>query len=392
MKAIWVGAAGSPSTSATNYHFITATLSTSWNTGESVRSAPLSDAVTVKRLRVWLQTAPGASKSYTFTLRSAGADTSAVVAISGTNTSGEWSGSVSVSQLNLVAMKSVPASTPTAPVAVYWIIEYETAGNFYLVPSGTVQAQNQDADLYFSAFGGNGYLPSASQTRDEAVIPTGLTVTKIACYSNGTGGNTYWVRKSNTSTDSSFSVANGAGGSPAVSSTGAFAFSAGDTMTIRQHDSSAPWTRHMICITIVPDNFGEVVTAFTSPAAPSTTATTYEGPDGYGDNTWSTTESATYMRFPQGMLKKLYVKLTTAPGTGKNRAFTVRSNTANTAIACTVADTNTTANDTTDTAWHGDGNFLSVGTTPTGTPAATAGAKFSFVIEVPQSHDFFPMF
>lgn len=358
MRAVWVGAVGSPSTSATNYHFITAVLSASWNTAESIRSAPLSDAVTVRRLRVWVQTAPGAGKSYTFTFRSAGADTAASVAISGTNTFGEWNGSVGVSQLNLAAMKSVPSGTPTAPVAVYWIIEYETAGNFYLVPSGTVRAQNQDADLMLSAFGGNGYLPSASSTRDEAVIPTGLTVTKIACYANGTTGNTYWVRKSNTSTDSSFSVANGASGVPAVSSTGAFAFSAGDTMVIRQHDAGSPWIQHMICITIVPDIPGEVVTAFTSPAAPSTTATAYEGPSGYGNNTWSTTESAGYIRFPQGMLKKLNVKLTTAPGTGKSRAFTVRSNTADTAITCTIADTNTTASDTTDSAWHGDGNFF----------------------------------
>lgn len=392
MRSVWIGAAASSSNTATNYHFPVAVINGSWLTTENQRSIPLSDDITIKRLRVWVSAAPTSGKSYAFTIRDDAVDTAATVTISDTNTFAEWNGSVGIAQLSLVSVKSLPTGTPTAPTNVYWIIDYETSGNFYLIPSGTGNSQSQDADLMMSPFGGNLYTPQGVTTaRDEAVIPTGLSVTKIACYSNGTQGNTYWVRKNNT-TDSSFSVTNGAGGIPAVSTTGSFAFAAGDTMLIRQNDSGASWTRHMICLTVVPDNADELVLAFTSPAAPSTTATAYSGVLGYASNTWDATESNVSMHLPGGTIKKLYVKLTTAPGSGKNRAFTLRSNAADTGLLCTVADANTTASDTSNSVTHIDGNFVSVKTVPTGTPAATSGAKFSFVFVLPQTHDFFAMF
>lgn len=392
MRAFWVGAAASPSTSATNYHFLTAVTQGSWGTGESVRCLPMSDDVRIKRFKVWVQTAPGAGKSYSFTIRNttAATDTAATVTISDTNVEAAWSGDFNVTQLTRLSIKSVPVGTPAATARVYWSIEYETLGNFYLIPGSPGRSQNTDADLMMSPFGGSNITPQGTNvTRDEAVIPTGLTVIKIAAYSNGGSGNTYRVRKNGT-IDSTFTVSNGGG--TAVSTTGALGFAAGDTMLIRQNDSGASWTQHMFCITVVPDVPGEIVTAFTSPAAPSTTAIEYEGVNGLADNDWDPVEANVYMKFPACVLKKLYVKMTTAPGSGKSRQFTVRSNMVDTGLTCTVSNTALTSSDIVNSVTHDEGNFLSVKMTPSGTPAASNGAKFSFVFDVPQTGNFFPLF
>lgn len=98
------------------------------------------------------------------------------------------------------------------------------------------------------------------------------------------------------------------------------------------------------------------------------------------------------MKFPACVLKKLYVKMTTAPGSGKSRQFTVRSNMVDTGLTCTVSNTALTSSDTVNSVTHDEGNFLSVKMTPSGTPAASNGAKFSFVFDVPQTGNFFPLF
>jgi hypothetical protein len=118
--------------------------------------------------------------------------------------------------------------------------------------------------------------------------------------------------------------------------------------------------------------------------AVSQTATQYEGPPAIGNIGWDGTEADVSIRLPGGTLKNLYIDLATAPGGGaKNRAFTVRSNNADTALVATAVSTRD-ASDTTHTVTHVEGNTSSVKMVPTNSPVASAGAKFGYVLVIPQ--------
>ena len=384
MKAFWVGSTASPSTSATQYNFPVAGPECGWGGTEGDRVVPLSDDVTVTRFKVWVDTAPGAAKSYAFTLRDNSAATSVSATVSGTNLEAEWTGTASLLQLARLSLQSVPSGTPTAPVRVYWLIEYETAGNFYLVPGGCTDFP-QDGTFYHPPWGGNGVTPSATTTTYETVCPVGFTVTKIAAYNSITpsGSNTYRVRNNTTPADSTFSCVVSGSERVDVSGTGSFAFAAGDRIVIRQDESGSNWLRHSYCMTIEPATPGDIVMAFGTNATPSTTATEYEGVQGVGDNDWDPTESNVRYRLPACTLKNLRVNLSAAPAAGKSRAFTLRSNASDTSVVATVSDTNTIANSGGNSASHNDGNFVSVKAVPSGTPTA-ANADFGFVASFSQ--------
>jgi hypothetical protein len=299
--------------------------------------------------------------------------------------------------LDELSISCTPTSTPTSTAGVQWVIEYETAGNFYMMPARE-DGVNQNAAGFANP---SGVTPAWTNvaTDFEALVPTDLTVTKVALsLAGGTGGAgigyTMFVRKNNT-TDSSFSAAV-LNNTPikAVSSTGSLAFTAGDTMVMKYTTTGNPsWLTMQYCITIVPTNPGEVVQLYGNNAAPSTTAVGYESPQGAGVYTtnWTATELLASLRFPACTMRKFYVKLTTATGASKTRAFTIRKNTVSTSLVATLTNT-ATGNDTTHTATFADGDSATIMHVPTSTPAATTGVKMGFVMDIPQPQPFFTFF
>lgn len=73
-----------------------------------------------------------------------------------------------------------------------------------------------------------------------------------------------------------------------------------------------------------------------------------------------------------GTLQNLRVKVTVAPGAGKDWTFTVMKNGSATGIVLTVADAATSGADTTNTVSYADGDTISLRAVPTGTPAASS--------------------
>lgn len=69
-----------------------------------------------------------------------------------------------------------------------------------------------------------------------------------------------------------------------------------------------------------------------------------------------------------GTLKTLYVDVDTAPGAGKNYAFTIMKNGVATGLGCTLADTNTRCTDLNNSVSIVAGDSLSIRSVPTGTP------------------------
>jgi hypothetical protein len=376
--------------------FPTNCLNNAWtqyenSAGFGLSASPISDPCTVTDWTVNVVTAPGVGQSLTFTIRKNGAATSAQVVISGTNTSGTWQGSVCFAAGDLISVQVVTTAGITNSTNVYWTIWYNTPGNYYLILAGDNAAPSGAGTYYYPAQGGNNIAPTTA-TGLQQVIPTSLTVTKIAgCADQASGAAqsyTFAAYKVSTSTASSFTavLSSSAAGAVAVSSVGSMAFSPGDTIAVQLVMSAgAGWSRVSTCLTVSPAVAGEVVQMYGSTAAPSTTATNYESPQGMGNNGWNATESTVRMQFqPSVTFRKLYAAVATAPANTKSWAFTLRVAAANTALTCTISNTATTANDTAHAVTESAADYVDVSVTPSGTPTSTSGVRFSFVEVIPQ--------
>lgn len=394
MRAFWAGVVPGAPGGAPYYAPITNTINAAWQQSENTAgfgytAVALSDACVIKKITVWVNNAPSGGSSWILTLRQNLANSAAVVTVDGTNTFASWQGNLPVAQLDQLSMQVSWTGSPGSPGIIYWVIEYETAGNFYMIPS--TAAGNQNFTNYPNPFGSN--TPWTSTATDwEVVVPTALTVTKIAgslVAAPGAGSGFLWnVRKNNT-TDSSFQASvSGGSATKAVSSTGALAFAAGDTMVIKFASSGNPgWYNPQQCITVEPAIPGEIIACFGNTGSPSASSTDYNSPQGYGATAgWDATEGNVAMRFPAGQLKKIYVKMGTASGGGRSRTFTARSNNADTSVAVVVGNT-ATGNNTSAVANHGDGNLLVIKHTPSGTPnTATGGIHLGLVLVIPQPY------
>ena len=391
MHAVLIGEAPDLSTAQTRYAHPTNVFYKNWQANEDTggfgdAAIAISDAIVVTKLTFWITNSNTSGLGWTFTVRQNKTDTAASVSVLGSNTSATWTGAVPLNQLDLMSVGIVPVgTTPVATGKCWWIIEYESVGSDYYLAMGSALS-NQSFDLYANPFSG-GCPYSATATDYEVVVPHDCTVTKIAgtCQSAPGGTYVYAVRKNNT-TDSSFTASVSATVS-AVSSAGSLAFAAGDTMVIKRTTGGGTpgWVNAGYCITIVPNVPGEVAIAFGNLAALGTSGTVYEAPHGLGtSNAWDATESNVYIRFPACTLKKLYVKLATATGVGsRTRAFTVRSNAADTSVTTSINNASAGNSGATLNAKHAQGDFVSVKQVASNTPNASS-AKVGLVMVIPQ--------
>ncbi len=106
-----------------------------------------------------------------------------------------------------------------------------------------------------------------------------------------------------------------------------------------------------------------------------TAAATFLAP---GSGVANVTETSVTVVAPcAGVIDKIYARRTTAPGAGQSVIYTLRLGAgggamANTALATTIADTNTVSNASSSISVAA-GDFISIGVTITGTPVSSAG-------------------
>jgi hypothetical protein len=387
MNCVWFGGDNTaPSTSATQYNYLVPCFTSSWNATELARSVPLSEDITITKLTVYLDTAPGVGKQFTFSVRDDGVTTAASVVISDAEVTDTWTGSLSVSALSVMSMESVPLNTPTASTNNHWIIEYTTVGQHFLMIGGSGQTASNSAANYHNPNGCNSTAWFATATDPEIVVPTDATITKLTVTLDGTPGvgkdYTVSVRANNTTDNLSTTVSDA---ETIDSATGSIDIVPGDTLVMKSVPTSTPTVRRISwCMTIVPDVNGEIIYGFGSAAAPSATVTNYEQLLNVGNNAWNGTENTRYGKPPAVDFKKLYVKLATDPSPG-NRTFTLMDSASPTALTANVAAGSTTGNDTTHTVTHsGGGNTGTWRSTVASSPAATAGVHIGYVMAIAQ--------
>lgn len=135
------------SSAATNYHI---PMGDGGTTGSSATESdvefqcPITPLI-LSGLRVALDVAPGAGKSWVFTLRKDGADTAQTVTIADAATSASFGAGSEVTYTSgsKLAVKSVPSGTPTAPSGHRWAFaaaQAEIKGSAVFGVTGTVKA------------------------------------------------------------------------------------------------------------------------------------------------------------------------------------------------------------------------------------------------------------
>jgi hypothetical protein len=120
-------------------------------------------------------------------------------------------------------------------------------------------------------------------------------------------------------------------------------------------------------VDFAPTNAGDFLFQSASTVNDSTSAVNYLVVAG---NTINATEASTTLIAQQMTVTGMSVYMRTLTGAGKSRTFTLRKNGADTAITCTLNNTNTC--NASGSVSYADGDTIDISDTPTGTPAAGA--------------------
>jgi len=334
--------------------------------------------------------APGAGKSWTFTVRKNGVDTALTVTISDTATSARDSThTVSVAAGDSVTLQAVPSGSPTAISLVTVAVEFTSTGTGESGYAGqpTSTAIVATAARYQGVFRMNLLFAATTATSGAArsLAAAAGTITALYAFLDGTPGAgknyTFSIYKNGVRQD-------GTAGTPDTrvvvadsATTGATtAFSlgvaAGDVLTLESLPTGTPTARRVgASVRFVATTDGQSQFCGCSDAAPSASATQYTRMPYAGSNAWTATESdETLSRVVSGIstftLAGLRVRVDTAPGTGKSLTYSVRKNAASPAgiPSVPIADTATSGTDATGTVSLADGDTLNLRAVPAGTP------------------------
>lgn len=387
MKSYIIGSTSSaPSTSAVNYNSPTSGGTGSWGTVEATRSQVVPHAMTLDRLRVAVTTAPGAGKSYQFTLMVNGVASTLTCIISGTATSEQdIAHSVSLNAGDTISLRCTPTGTPAASGVCYWTIRQSATDLFGVLgqnvaspTTGTNWQPAQNRALISSTnVLANQIVPTAGVLKNLFVnyrsAPGASNSLAVTLYVNGVAS-TLTTTVSGTATQSS-------------DTTHSVSVNAGDKIALQLVATGTPVsTTVSFGMSFDPTTDGESFIANNANGvSASTTATNYQnlvGPDA----TWNATEANRLTRLAAGTIKAMYIETSVSPGVSpKAYAFTLRQNTVDTAAAVTINDASTAVGSTRNGSITGlniavtDDDRFALKSVPTGTPSAVF-AKMSLLI------------
>ena len=391
MRAVWFGSADNATADAASTFFtpVTAAFQATWGTTRIQKAQVIGEAITLTKLYVYCGTAPGGSASWTYAIDDDNAATAASVTITAGATSGSWEGSAAVAANSFISIRATPSGTPATTADCWWWVEYETAGNYFLMLGGSNTAGSTTVTHFKTPCGVGAGTEMTTATDAEVVIPAAGTITRCTVgldIDAGTAPDAYAVSVRLNDTSDNLTATCTADNLTATA-TGSLAVVAGDRITCKSVPTSTPsaTSRVTTSLTIEPTVLGETWIGWGGSHAIGTgTSAVYDQTMGRGNNGWSATESTKYSKLPSYYLRNLYIKCNTAPGGVVVRTFTIMDNTAATALACTVTGAGTTGNNTADRVQlAGGGAPMSLRQVASATPV-TSSARGGFVIEVPQ--------
>lgn len=367
---------GSPSTSSTTYNFLNGRAITS-QTSESVRNQVVSSGGTFSNLRISLGAAPGSGKSYTFRLRVNGSNTNIVVTISDTDTTGvDSSNTATVSAGDIVSFSCTPSGTPTAASSVRFCIQFSgSTEKESLLIGGTGSNSHSSGGPYYSnavsAYSGASETGVADEDSVIAVSGTIKNLYVAMSTAPGSGKSRTFTLMVNGSA-SSLSCTVSDTSTLANNTSDTVSVSAGDKISIKDTTSGSPTSTSGIktSLTLVADVDGQFNISGMVYSTVGTLTTEYlpiASARASGDAVGTSTESSTATITNSVTINAIYVDLTFPPGPSpRQRVFTLRKNSSDTSVACTITSLTKTGSSTSNSVYFSDGDSLSISNVPSG--------------------------
>jgi hypothetical protein len=380
------------STSATSYWgFGCSLLWTSADVADTDVKVFWPAAGTFSNFRITLTTAPGVGKSHTVTVIKNGSDTAMIVTVSGTATSGTYSGSITVADGDYLTMKIVPSGTPSVGGSFFTSVDFDstTAGQSgYGLEGINHNCTPSNGTARMAPFSGiNASWTINAGTTVENVIPCAGSITKAFAVTNfdATDPGEVWrfhlykngVKQDGTgaTVDTGFSIVDG-------STSGSASFDlpvvAGDTIYAEvTFPSGNPAGASLgFSVRFTATTAGQCIMAGIDTQNALGAATKYNTPVGTLLGWQSTeTDAKVIAGVTPFTVSKFRGKLQGAPGAGKSYAFDVRRDSTSPAstTSFSIADAATTGADATSNATtFEDSDLMTIRSVPTGTPTDRA--------------------
>ena len=339
----------------------------SWVGSQSYQASMIPTEGALSKLRICLDAAPGAGKSYTFTIIKNGSPTDLSVTISDSATTGsDELHSLSLSTNDYLIISCTPSGTPTS-VRVHWTLIFEPTVDGECIFGGH-SGDSFVFNDYYMPIGGS--ATTANEWEAQTVIPVAGTISKLLLKMQTAPGAQHYYLTARKNGFAQTLVADIVGATTINQDTAnSFAVSAGDLLSFLLTYSGAGYSRHAFAFVVAPNSKSTSFSTFSS--SPSDSLTQYAQP--YIGVTSYTTENAFINRSPVDADFKvagLYVVLDAAPGSGKSRAFYLQKGGFDTELSFTISDEEVSAGDAGDIQ-VANFELLSLKTVPASTPATT---------------------
>jgi len=320
-------------------------------------------AGTIKNLYVKLTGAPGAGKSYTFTLCVNGTPSALTCTIADTDTTGsDVTNTVSVSAGGTLSLVVVPSGSPTS-VCLTFATQFtpSVSGETFL---SLCKPTNYTTTLEFFSFAAGSYVGDNDTNATSLVIPCAGTVkklyTKIVTAPSAPGGKTwvFTVQKNNVASALTCTIANNE--TTANDTTHSFTVVAGDRIDIDVVPANTPaaWGAMTAGIVFLPDTAGNFILPHTK-INDTPDSNRYFPP--IGDKASNATESNTAFMVPGNLVvKEMWLRIWGGAMTGSDtETITLRKGGVNTALTCTLDSTNPLTNNSASTITFSDYDLVS---------------------------------
>ena len=396
-----VGSSGTVSNSVTHYISPVTQDRASSTTEANVQAlSPIS--ATFGSLNIRLSGSPGSGKSFLFTLRKNGADTTLTCTVADTNTTcSDTTHTVSMAPGDVFSVSSVPSGTPTARSPFISMVvdsASSTIASMYSTNSNGVNMSNS-ATRYCSinALLGGGF--SATESQANVVIPQSGTIKNL--YVNlqaapGAGKSyTFTVRKNGSDTVVTTGAVTGASTTTGNDTTHSVTVAAGDVVTISIVPSGTPTaTTVQIAVEFDSDKSSYfMLVANSISTTTDNTAARYLPLTGGWQGFQTSAANYANIQGPVYYIKRFFVNTPTAPDNGGGtQQYTValynQTAGAATAASCVISEAQTACNYTLPlvSAAAQANNFIF---TPSGTPAVTTASVSIAATLDPTSIDFY---
>ena len=374
-----------PSTSTTQYNSPSGS-SIAWGTVAARFLQIVPEAGNFSNFRVAIINQPTAAAQFVFTVQLAAAatpttinSTSVTCTIAGTDTAcSDLSNSFAVAAGDLILIQSVPSSSPAVAGTTKISLKFasNTDGNTILTSYISINSSTTATEYFQLSGADNTYSTTASDPTVETLMPVAGTIKNLyasTISAPGVGASrSYTVQLNGTNQALTCTITGTELACSDTNSADGFAVVEGDDVVVTMVPTASPTaSRQRAAAVLVPTTANQFASPVNFSAILDNTQTTYMKFSS-GDSRVITTE-ATQQHISEAMLvTKILATVATAPGANTSWVFTLRNNTADTAITCTIKDANTSCSGT-GTIVVDAGDLLDTSVATSGTAATGTG-------------------